>query len=186
MLRVHSDGSLSLVPGGVVCSRGTLPDSLAVHGDLVYVANSGAGHSNYTGFRLGFGGHLFHIPGSTVTLASDAAPGDVLFNGTGTKLVGAEVGPSVIDSFAVGSGGRLTAAPGSPFPAQGLGPFGSEFRPTKTSPYPCPEGRSPAVRRARPRLARTSVILTLVAVHSSDRACECVGSVLVLTGIWYK
>jgi 6-phosphogluconolactonase (cycloisomerase 2 family) len=54
----------------------------------------------------------------------------VLFNGTGTKLVGTEVGPSVIDSFTVGSGGRLTAAPGSPFKAEGLGPFGSEFRPT--------------------------------------------------------
>ena len=130
VLRVRSDGSLRLVPGGVVSSRGGLPDSLAVHGDLLYVANSGAGHSNYTGFRLGFGGHLFHLPGSTVPLASGAAPGDVLFNGTGTKLVGTEVGPSVIDSFTVGSGGRLTAAPGSPFPAQGLGPFGSEFRPT--------------------------------------------------------
>ena len=129
VLRVHSDGSLSLVPGGVVSSHGILPDSLAVHGDLVYVANSGAGHSNYTGFRLGWGGHLFRIPGSTVTLASDAAPGDVLFNSTGTKLVGTEVGPSLIDSFTVGSNGRLTAAPGSPFPAQGLGPFGSEFRP---------------------------------------------------------
>ena len=129
VLRVHSDGSLSLVPGGVVSSRGVLPDSIAVHGDLVYVANSGAGHSNYTGFRLGFGGHLSHLPRSTVPLASDAAPGDVLFNGTGTKLAGTEVGPSVIDSFTVGAGGRLRAAPGSPFPAQGLGPFGSEFRP---------------------------------------------------------
>ena len=129
MLRVHSNGSLSLVPGGVVSSRGTLPDSIAVHGDLVYVANSGAGHSNYTGFRLSFRGRLSRIPGSTVMLASDAAPGDVLFNGTGTKLVGTEVGPSLIDSFTVGSGGRLTAAPGSPFPAQGLGPFGSEFSP---------------------------------------------------------
>ena len=28
------------------------------------------------------------------------------------------------------AGGRLTAAPGSPFTAQGLGPFGSQFRPT--------------------------------------------------------
>jgi 6-phosphogluconolactonase len=64
-----------------------------------------------------------------VTLAADAAPGDVLFNGTGTKLVGTEVGPSLIDSFTVGSDGRLNAAPGSPFPAQGLGPFGSEFSP---------------------------------------------------------
>jgi 6-phosphogluconolactonase len=128
VLQVHSDGSLSLVPGGVVSSGGVLPDSIAVHGGLVYVANSGAGHSNYTGFGF-LHGHLFHIPGSTVTLASDAAPGDVLFNGTGTKLVGTEVGPSVIDSFTVGFGGRLRAAPGSPFKAQGLGPFGSEFSP---------------------------------------------------------
>jgi 6-phosphogluconolactonase len=130
VLRIHFHGSLSLVPGGVVSSGGTLPDSIAVHGNLVYVANSGNGGSNYTGFRLGFDGRLLPIPGSTVTLAANAAPGDVLFNGTGTKLVGTEVGPSVIDSFIVGSGGRLTAAPGSPFKAEGLGPFGSEFRPT--------------------------------------------------------
>jgi hypothetical protein len=95
----------------------------------VYVANSGVG-SNYAGFRLRPNGRLDPIPGSTVTLASNAAPGDVLFNGTGIKLVGTEVGTSLIDSFTVGSGGRLTAAPGSPFTAQGLGPFGSEFRPT--------------------------------------------------------
>jgi len=40
------------------------------------------------------------------------------------------VSTSLIDSFAVGPDGRLTAAPGSPLPAQGPGPFGSEFRPT--------------------------------------------------------
>jgi 6-phosphogluconolactonase len=133
VLRIHVDGSLSLVPGGVVSSGGLLPDSIAVHGNLVYVANSGSGGSNYTGFRLGFNGRLVPIPGSTVTLAASAAPADVLFNGTGTKLAGTEVGTSVIDSFTVGLGGRLTAAPGSPFPAQGLGPFGSEFRPTNPS-----------------------------------------------------
>jgi 6-phosphogluconolactonase len=130
VLRIHFDGSLSLLPDGVVSSGGTLPDSIAVHGNLVYVANSGNGGSNYTGFRLGFDGRLHPIPGSTVSLAANAAPGDVLFNATGTKLVGTEVGTSTIDSFTVGFDGRLTAAPGSPFPAQGLGPFGSEFRPT--------------------------------------------------------
>jgi 6-phosphogluconolactonase len=133
VLRIHFDGSLSLVPGGVVSSGGLLPDSIAVHGNLVYVANSGSGGSNYTGFRLGFFGQLYPIPRSTVTLAANAAPADVLFNGTGTKLAGTEVGTSQIDSFTVGFGGRLTAAPGSPFPAQGLGPFGSEFRPTNPS-----------------------------------------------------
>jgi hypothetical protein len=57
----------------------------------------------------------------------------VLFNGTGTKLVGTRVGTSQIDSFTVGLGGRLTAAQGSPFTAQGVGPFGSQFRPTNPS-----------------------------------------------------
>ena len=130
VLRILGDGSLSLVPGGIVSSGGTKPDSVAVFGNLVYVANSGAGDANYTGFRLRPDGRLDPIPGSTVTLAANAAPADVLFNGTGSKLVGTEVGTSIIDSFTVGSDGRLTAAPGSPFPAQGLGPFGSEFRPT--------------------------------------------------------
>ena len=155
MLRVHSGGSLSLVPGGVVSSRGGLPDSLAVHGDLVYVANSGAGHSNYTGFRLGFGGHLSRIPGSTVTLASGAAPGDVLFDGTGTRLVGTEVGPSVIDSFTVSYGGRLTAAPGSPFPARAWGrSAASSARPTRTS-CSCPTPTTPPPTAAPSRRSKT-------------------------------
>ena len=47
-------------------------------------------------------------------------PGDVLFNGTGRKLAGTRVGTSLIDSFIVGGDGHLTAAPGSPFAAQGL------------------------------------------------------------------
>jgi 6-phosphogluconolactonase len=130
VLRINFGGSLSPVPGGVIPSRGTLPDSIAVHGNLVYVANSGNGEANYTGFRLALNGQLVPIPGSTVALAANAAPGDVLFNSTGTKLAGTEVGTSKIDSFTVGFNGLLTAAPGSPFPAQGLGPFGSEFRPT--------------------------------------------------------
>ena len=46
------------------------------------------------------------------------------------REVGPGSGPSFIDSFRVGHDGRLTAAPGSPFPAQRVGPFGSEFRPT--------------------------------------------------------
>ena len=54
----------------------------------------------------------------------------MLFNETGTKLIGTRVGTSQIDSFTVGFSGRLTAASGSPFTAQGLGPFGSQFRPT--------------------------------------------------------
>jgi 6-phosphogluconolactonase len=130
VLRIKPGGALSLVAGGVVSSGGTLPVSVTAHRSLVYVANAGAGGSNYTGFRLGSNGRLTPIPGSTVPLPDGAQPGDVLFNGTGSKLAGTRVGTSEIDSFIVGPRGRLTAAPGSPFLAQGLGPFGSQFRPT--------------------------------------------------------
>src|SRR5215469_10886941 len=130
VLRIRGNGSLKLVPGGVVPSGGVLPVSIAIHGDLVYAANSGSGGSNYTGFRLHHSGRLAPIAGSAVALPDGSQPGDVLFNGDGTKLAGTRVGTSQIDSFTVGPGGLLTAASGSPFPAQGLGPFGSQFRPT--------------------------------------------------------
>jgi hypothetical protein len=130
VLRINSDGELSPVGGGPVSSSGTEPVSIAVHGNLVYVANSGAGGSNYTGLTLNPGGHLRPLAGSTVPLPDGSTPGDVLFNGDGSRLVGTRVGSSLIDSFVVGADGRLTAAPGSPFAAQGFGPFGSEFRPT--------------------------------------------------------
>jgi 6-phosphogluconolactonase len=136
VLRIRPDGSLAQVPGGTVSSGGIEPISIAVHGSLVYVANEGNGTigSNYTGFWLHPSGRLAPITGSTVALPGTANPGDILFNSTGANLVGVEVGttdPStfLIDSFAVGSDGRLTAAPGSPFAAESAGPFGSEFSP---------------------------------------------------------
>jgi 6-phosphogluconolactonase len=134
VLRIKPDGSLEPVGGGPVSSDGANPVSIAVHDQLVYVANAGtstsAGQTNYTGFALNPGGHLRPLLGSTVTLPDGSQPGDVFFNGDGSKLVGTRVASSLIDSFTVGGDGRLTVAPGSPFTAQGLGPFGSEFRPT--------------------------------------------------------
>jgi 6-phosphogluconolactonase len=147
VLRISSDGTLRRVQGGLVSSGGVQPVSIAVHraaardehrgGDhggssrhLVYVANAGTGGTNYTGFTLSSAGRLRPLAGSTISLPAGSQPGDVLFNKTGRLLAGTRVGTSLIDSFAVGRDGRLAAAPGSPFPAQGLGPFGSEFRPT--------------------------------------------------------
>jgi hypothetical protein len=131
VLRVRHDGSLRLL--SVTSSGGSSPVSVAEHDGLVYVANAGLGGSNYSGYVLSRGGHLEPLAGSTVALPEGAQPGDVLFNSTGTNLVGTRVGSSLIDSFRVGSDGRLVAAAGSPFPAQGPGPFGSEFRPTDPS-----------------------------------------------------
>jgi 6-phosphogluconolactonase len=130
VLRIGRDGALELVPGGLVPSGGAEPVSVAEHDGLVYVANAGAADSNYTGFTLTDRGHLEPLTGSTVPLPASAQPGDVLFNPTGTSLIGTRVGTSQIDSFRVTSHGLLIPAAGSPFAAQGAGPFGSEFRPT--------------------------------------------------------
>src|SRR5215471_15760488 len=88
VLRIRGNGSLRLVTGGVVPSGGVLPVSIAIHGDLVYVANSGSGGSNYTAFRLHRNGRLAPISGTTVALPDGSQPGDVLFNGDGAKLAG--------------------------------------------------------------------------------------------------
>lgn len=137
VLRIKPDGSLKAVGGGPISSDGVNPVSIAVHDQLVYVANAGtatsSGGTNYTGFTLNPGGHLRPLAGSTVTLPDSSQPGDVLFSPDGSKLVGTRVATSLIDSFTLGRNGLLAAASASPFPAGRIGPFGSEFRPTNGS-----------------------------------------------------
>ena len=130
VLRIGADGSLTPVPGSPFASGGGEPDSIAVNRGLVYISNTGAGGTNYTGFTLSPGGQLHRIPGSTVTLPDGSGPGDIVLNGYNTKLVGTRVNTSLIDSFTLNQSERPHAAPGSPYAAQGLGPFGSQFRPT--------------------------------------------------------
>ena len=127
---------LRVTPGGVpvpvgppVSSGGVEPVSVAISHGLVYVANTGAGGSNYTGFRLRHDGMLTPIAGSTLTVPAGSGLGDVFFNSTGTRLVGTRAATSQIDSFVVLASGRLLTAPGSPFTGQGLGQIGSEFNP---------------------------------------------------------
>lgn len=132
VLRIRPNGSLQIAD--VASSNGTSPVSIAVHGSLVYVANGGAGGSNYTGFRLNAGGRLTPIASSTFDLPDTAAPGHILISPDGRRLVatrvGPNAGPSYLDAFRIGTDGRLTAAPGSPFAAERIGPFGSTFSPT--------------------------------------------------------
>jgi hypothetical protein len=140
VLRIQPDGSLRPAQGSPIASGGVDPVSIGVHGNLVYVANAGPGSelgdTNYTGFRLDAGGHLRPIPESTYVLPNDSKPGQVLFNGDGTRVAGTRIATSEIDSFTVGDGGRLVPAAGSPFdaqafaPTQGWGQLGSEFSPT--------------------------------------------------------
>ena len=131
VLRIQPDGALQL--SQVLASNGPSPVSIAVHHNLVYVANAGAVGPNFTGFTLNLFGQLQPLAHSTVSLANGSQPGDVLFQqrDRDERRRHASSATSQIDTFAcVGRSGLLAAAPGSPSPAQWLGPYGSEIRPT--------------------------------------------------------
>jgi len=108
--------------GQPVSSGGIRPVSVAVSpSGLVYVANSGTGGSNYTGFRLSPFGTLTPVPDSTYAIPDGSGLGDVFFNAFGNHLIGTRTGTSLIDSFVVAPDGRLLPAQGSPFTGQGVG-----------------------------------------------------------------
>jgi len=99
--------------------------SLAVHGDIVYVANQAVpfanpkGAPNITGFHIDKAGRLTPIAGSTIEFPFGEGPAQVEFNATGMVLAvtaGFQTDGSV-RSFAVQSNGRLKEGPGSPFTA---------------------------------------------------------------------
>ena len=144
VLRIKPNGRLQIAD--VVSSNGRTPTSIAVHGGLVYVANGGAGGSNYTGFRLNAGGHLSPIPGSTFALPDDALPGHVLISPDGRRLVGTRVGPNAGPSFLDGFRIRPRRAPRR---RSRLAVRRPADRPVRLGVLAGPRG--PAVRLERPR-----------------------------------
>lgn len=130
---VHGD-TLSLE--SVVPSGGEFPASIAVHGGLVYVLNSG-GSGIVQGFRIA-GDRLVPIPGSARSLGlanSDppfflTSPGQVGFAPDGRQLlVTTKASESTIDVFGVQPSGRLSAAPVAN-PSATPVPFAFTFTPT--------------------------------------------------------
>lgn len=107
-------------------SHGTMPISIAVHDNLIYVLNAG-GTGNISGFKLGLGG-LNHIPFSEQALSSSAAgPAQISFNAAGDQLVVTEKATNMITTYAVDGSGKAGA--GTSYPSAGLTPFGFEFSP---------------------------------------------------------
>ena len=113
VLRIKPDGSLDAAEGSPVSSGGVEPVSIAVHGDLVYVANAGAGGSNYTGLHAQRRRPpARRSPARRSRCPTARSPATCSSTATATKLVGTRVSTSQIDSFTVGRDGLLTAAPG--------------------------------------------------------------------------
>jgi 6-phosphogluconolactonase len=108
-----------------VASGGEFPNSVALHGNLVYVLNA-HGTPNVSGFRLDSNGVLHPIPGSTRNLPGgvNAAPHDVVFSPDGAHLLVTEGGTDQIDIFVIGDDGLITKVTSQPSPG---GPFGLRF-----------------------------------------------------------
>ena len=120
----------------VLSSRGEFPNSIAVHGNLVYVANAG-GAGSVSGFSI-LGQHVVPIPGSTRSLGLDDTnppnfhdgPGQVTFSPNGSELlVNTKEATNSIDVFQVGPSGYLSAAP-TVTPDDSSGPFAFAFTPS--------------------------------------------------------
>jgi 6-phosphogluconolactonase len=130
--RVSPTRGLSFV--AQIDSGGDFPQSLTIHGNLLYVLNEHSG--NIDGFEFTTAGKMKEIPGSNVGLVTDpsapapspplppgitgAVAAEVGFNQTGSVLIVTERATGLIDTFPVKHGvaqaptGRPSAAP-TPF-----------------------------------------------------------------------
>ncbi len=122
---VFTVGAAGLSLAGHTGSGGTLPISLTVHGNVLYVLNAG-GSGNISGFTVGPTGDLTPIMGSTQSLSgTNVGPAQVAFSPDGRQLVVTEKNTSLLDVYAVNAGGaaggRVTVA------SAGGTPFGFAF-----------------------------------------------------------
>ena len=111
---------ISTVPSG-----GTLPISITVHDNLLYVLNGG-GTENITGFTVAASGALTGLAGSSRPLSgSGVGPAQVSFDPSGRWLVVTEKTTNLIDVYAVGGNGLASAPVVNP--SAGQTPFGFAF-----------------------------------------------------------
>lgn len=118
-------GANGVTPLSQVSSGGEFPNSVALHGNLVYVLNA-HGTPNVSGFLLDSAGVLHPLPGSTRDLpgGTSAAPHDVVFSPDGGRLLVTEGGTNQIDVLSLSDSGLIT---GVNTQASSGGPFGMRF-----------------------------------------------------------
>jgi len=115
-------------------NAGDEPNSLALHGDLLYVLDGSVAGNGIRGFRVGSNGRLTALPRSFRMLSSPiAVPGDLEFSPDGRvllvthKTTNTTLTPAnAIDAFTVGSNGLAAARPVRN-PSTGLRPFSVAF-----------------------------------------------------------
>lgn len=114
---------------------GDEPNSLTIHGDLLYVLDGSVAANGIRGFRMNANGNLTEIPNSVRLLSSPiAVPGTVQFSPDGRLLLVTEkttnelLSPErAIDAFQVSSDGSASAMPKRDA-SHGVRPFSLAFR----------------------------------------------------------
>jgi 6-phosphogluconolactonase (cycloisomerase 2 family) len=129
----HQISSFAVTESGlqlidVVDSGGTLPVSLTVYKDWLYVLNAG-GSGNISGFSVEQDGSLSPLAASTQPLSNDgvgAAPAvaQIAFSSDGSTLMVTEKSTNLIDTYPVENG--WAGAPNL-HPSAGATPFGFAF-----------------------------------------------------------
>ncbi len=125
----NSISSFSVSPSGLTLadtkpSGGSLPVSLAVHGNLLYVLDQGS--DNILGFSVGVRGQLTSIPGSARALShTGAAAAEIAFSPDGRTLVVTQKNTQTIDTFEISDDGA--AGPAKAHPSNGAVPYGFAF-----------------------------------------------------------
>ncbi|MEO6398029.1 MAG: beta-propeller fold lactonase family protein [Tepidiformaceae bacterium] len=123
VFRVAADATLTATD--LEGSGGDMPESVTIHGDLVYVLNAGT-PNNISGFRLDGAGQLTAIVGSTRSLSGvGVEPAQVQFSPGGDQLVVTEKATNKIDIYSVGRNG-LADGP-AVHDSNGMTPFGFAF-----------------------------------------------------------
>jgi len=103
---------------------GSMPTSVAVHGEIAYVLNAG-GEGGIAGFALA-GGALEPIEGSARPLsATDADPAQIAFSPDGRTLVVTERGTNAISTYTVDERGRAEGP--QTIASSGATPYGFDF-----------------------------------------------------------
>lgn len=123
--RVRRSGRLVRV--STVSSGGQFPVSLAAYGDVLYVVNANAG-GNISGFRIGSGGLLAPLAGSTRPLSGAAAPqpGSIRISTDGRLIVVTEKATNRLVLYELGED-RLPGPAPTIVASPGPTPFGAEF-----------------------------------------------------------
>ncbi len=132
---IDDQGRLQTVPGSPFSSGGETPQSVAVSGDYLYVANKAQdpihGNTripNYNVLKIGGNGSLTQVPHGVFETSVGASPSQVLVSGNKKFLFTSDflgfmekIPAGTLRSFTIGSNGLLTAVAGSPYFIPGAG-----------------------------------------------------------------